>query len=308
MSLRYSIAKAILKMTGIKKIFGLPQDELVKKAEGYNKDREFKIPNDKKFIYGDIPVCGGKYHCLTIQQNKARKTKAILFFFGGGMIIGPDGGDVKTAAQFGVDSGRDVWFPYYPLCTKHSITETYEMVFDTYRKMVEVYGAENIVNLGFSSGGALAIGVCVHNNALGRPIPMPERIVACSPGCCPGSDEQLRKMQALNEKDIMVDVKFMANVRILMEHDNKDVPEYMISGTAGNFEGLPPIDFWYGSDEVLYACADDFKKACRDAAVPYTMTVGEGMCHCYPMVKLFPEGKRANEEICRRIKSEAITK
>lgn len=304
MSIQYSIAKAALKLSGYKKIFGLPQDELVKKAEGYNKSRDFKLPTDHKFIYGDIPVCDGKYHCLTIQQSQARTKKAILFFFGGGMIIGPDGGDVATAAAFGMDCGMDVWFPYYPLCTKHCIMDTYEMIFDTYRKMTEIYGAENITNLGFSSGGMLAIGVCLYNNALGQPLPMPSKIIACSPGCCPSSEEQLVKMQELDKKDVMVGVGFMSSIRSLMEHGRKDVPEYMLTGTTGDFTGLPSIDFWYGSDEVLYACADAFAGACENASVPYTLTVGEGMCHCYPMVKWFPEGKQANAAICRHIRGE----
>ena len=71
------------------------------------------------------------------------------------MIVGPDQGDIKTARDFAVRSGSDCWFPYYPLCTDHCITETYEMVLQCYREMAECYGAEHISLVGFSSGGAL---------------------------------------------------------------------------------------------------------------------------------------------------------
>lgn len=300
MSIQYSIAKSAFRLLGLKKMFQLPMDKLVIKAEHFNKNRDFQIPKNQKYIYGDVPVMNGKYHCLSIQKHQQRSKKAILFFFGGATIIGPDGDDVKCAAGYGADCDMDVWFPYYPLCTRNSISETYKMVFDTYRKMVDVYSAENITLLGFSSGAALAIGVCLYNKDLGSPLPMPRRIIACSPGCCPDSEEQLNKMKELSEKDIMVDVAFMENVRTLMKH-GENVPDYMISGTLGDFKGLPDIHFWYGSDEVLYACADNFAKACREGNVPYTLTVGKGMCHCYPMVSLFPEGKLAHEEICRKI-------
>ena len=53
------------------------------------------------------------------------------------MIVGPDQGDIKTARDFAVRSGSDCWFPYYPLCTDHCITETYEMVLQCYREMAE---------------------------------------------------------------------------------------------------------------------------------------------------------------------------
>ena len=68
----------------------------------------------------------------------------------------------------------------------------------------------------FSSGAALAIGVCLYNNTLDHPLPMPHRIVACSPGCCPDSNVQLNKMKELNAKDIMVDVAFMENVTFII--------------------------------------------------------------------------------------------
>lgn len=107
-------------------------------------------------------------------------------------------------------------------------------------------------------------------------------------------------MKELNAKDIMVDVAFMENVRTLMQH-GESVPDYMLSGTLGIFKGLPDIHFWYGSDEVLYACAENYVKACKAKNVTYTLNMGEGMCHCYPMVSFFPEGKSAHKEIRQKI-------
>ena len=91
-----------------------------------------------------------------------------------------------------------------------------------------------------------------------------------SPGCCPDSEAQLQKMKELNAKDIMVDAAFMENVRMIMRH-GEDVPEYMLSGTLGDFKGLPEIHFWYGSDEILYACAENFIKACKENHVNYML-------------------------------------
>lgn len=42
-------------------MFRLPLDELVMKAEQFNKNRNFQIPKNHKFIYGDIPIMNGKY-------------------------------------------------------------------------------------------------------------------------------------------------------------------------------------------------------------------------------------------------------
>ena len=53
--------------------------------------------------------------------------RAILYFFGGGMVIGPDKGDLPVMRKLMQDTGCDMWFPFYPLCTEHCITDTYDM-------------------------------------------------------------------------------------------------------------------------------------------------------------------------------------
>lgn len=84
-----------------------------------------------------------------------------------------------------------------------------------------------------------------------------------------------------------------------MQH-GESVPDYMLSGTLGNFKGLPDIHFWYGSDEVLYACAENFVKACKAENVTYTLNVGKGMCHCYPMVSFFQKGNQRIKKYARK--------
>lgn len=301
-SIQYRILSGAVRLSGMKKIFALPEDKLVKKIRLLNRKRGFQIPNNHKAIYSDRVIIE-KYHCLVIQPEKERKKKAVLFFFGGGMCIGPDQGDVKLAVNIANQTNSDVWFPYYPLCTDYSITETYEMCFQCYSEIIAIYGAGNVSLLGFSSGGALAIGMALHNNASGRPLPMPRQIIASSPGSVPLTKEEFTKMQKLNHRDLLIDAKFMRTVRSFMEH-GKNVPDYMLSGIQGDFSDLPHIYFYYGGDEVLSAEAEYFEDACLNARTPYTMTIEPGMCHCYAMQQSFPEGKHAFNEIMNLLKYE----
>ena len=103
------------------------------------------------------------------------------------------------------ETGCDVWFPFYPLCMEHCITETYAMVYECYRKMIALYGGGNVSTCGFSSGGALALGIAAHNNAQPEPLPQPRHIVAVSPGEVPWNDAEKARMQALNERDVSID-------------------------------------------------------------------------------------------------------
>ena len=150
-----------------------------------------------------------------------------------GMVIGPDKGDLPVMRKLSFETGCDVWFPFYPLCTEHCITESYAMVYECYRQMIELYGAGNVSTCGFSSGGALALGIAVHNNAQPEPLPQPRHIVAVSPGEVPWNPAEKARMRALNDRDVAIDYAFMVKVEKFMRHGQTDVPDYMISGSRG---------------------------------------------------------------------------
>ncbi len=96
-------------------------------------------------------------------------------------MLGSDKGDVSVAGKLAKETGCDVWFSYYQLCTDHCITESYDIAFECYRQMIGLYGVRNVSACGFSSGGTLAIGIA-YNNAIRGELPQPRHIVAVSPG------------------------------------------------------------------------------------------------------------------------------
>lgn len=295
MSVRYQIAKNLVRLTGMKKLFRLPQDELLKKAEQMNRKRQFRMPKDTKARYADRMILD--CHCLTMETQLQKSKRALLFLFGGGMLLGADSGDVKMARDVGRRSGRDVWLPYYPLCTGHSMLEATQMVYETYRQMLSEYAAADIAVLGFSSGAGLALDLITYINMQGNELPMPGRMVLSSPGTCPADEVELADMNALNCRDVLLDAAYMKTAGALMAHGDPNVPRELIYITQGDFTGAPLTHFYYGGDEVLSACAKPFAAAYDKVGAKYTMHIEPGMCHCYPMLTFFPEGKRACGEI-----------
>ena len=160
MSIFASILRSVYKLSGAKKAFALPEDALRKEIEKQNRHRGVFTPTDRKAYYETIAVNG--FPCLIVREHPKPSERAILYFFGGGMVIGPDKGDLPVMRKLCRDTGCDVWFPFYPLCMEHCITETYAMVYECYRKMITLYGGGNVSTCGFSSGGALALGVANH--------------------------------------------------------------------------------------------------------------------------------------------------
>ena len=88
MSIFAAILRIAYKISGAKKAFGLPEDELKKVIEKQNRSRGVFTPTDRKAHYETIHVNG--FPCLIVRENEKPSKRAILYFFGGGMVIGPD--------------------------------------------------------------------------------------------------------------------------------------------------------------------------------------------------------------------------
>ena len=127
MSIFAAALRAAYKLSGAKKAFALPEDEIRRVIEKQNRHRGVFVPTDRKAHYETVTVNG--FPCLIVREAPAPSRRAILYFFGGGMVIGPDRGDLPVMRKLAHDTGCDVWFPFYPLCTEHCITETYDMVY-----------------------------------------------------------------------------------------------------------------------------------------------------------------------------------
>ena len=174
------------------------------------------------------------YRLLSYQKNKSFAKEVVLYLFGRGMIKQPNKLDFKLAERIMEKTDKDVWFLFYPLCSEDvKVDKTYKVSFETYRLMTENYKAENISALGFSSGACLSLGIFLHNNALGRPLPMPGKIISVSPGGIPDvsldeNKEIWEKLNKLNRKDIMIEPTYIKTAREILKGD-EDLPEYMLS-------------------------------------------------------------------------------
>jgi len=299
----YKLTKAVVKAAKIRNsLIGTKEEVLAKAAKMNAKSRHFIMPTDNKAHYTDHLI-QEQYHCLEINIEKKRRDKAILFVFGGGMILGSDKGDVGLSRKIAEKTIADVWFPYYPLCHEHDMLENVQMIFECYVKMLTFYKPESIVFLGFSSGGALILDLITYINELndsGRTIPMPGMLIPISPGSIPVTEAEKSAIKALDKRDIMIPAEYMYTTREIMCH-GKDIPEIYLATAHGDFRNAPMTHFYYGSAETLYAFAPSYAESYRKAGSKCVIHVGKGMHHCYALQYFIPGCKPAFDEIMRLI-------
>ncbi len=299
MSIKYKILKRTVRLLNIKKAGSKPADEIIAIKKKQNKRLVIPKLNDTEIKCGRISVDGFTVLRMT-HRNKAKR--ANMFVIGGGMVTPPRPGSIKKTLKFAKETGLDLYIPYYPLCVDHPLTKAYEMIHDTYKKMLEEYSPENISLLGTSSGGNLALGLVAYINANHLDTPMPGYIMAISPGTCCADEEEWQRMLKLDKKDVAISSRYMKTAEEILRHGDANVPDYMVFLQKGDFTGCPFVTFIYGSDETLYAAAPSFERAMKKYGVSYEMIVGEGMFHCYPVFPIVKEAKEGWKEMVRLMK------
>ncbi len=299
MTLKYEILKRLVKAANIKKRWaGMTTEELLENRRKENAKNSIPALNDDGFDITVLQVTG----CPVLKLIHKEKTeRACLFIIGGGMISAPRPGSIKKALRFAKESGRDLFIPYYPLCTDYPITKAYEMIHETYKAMLAYYPAENISVLGTSSGGNLALGMVPYINDGHSEVPMPGYIMAISPGNCCETEEEWQRMLELDKKDVAIPAQYMKTAVEIMRH-GEDVPEYTLWLQRGDFTNCPKVTLIYGSDETLYACAPAIEGALKKYGADYEMIVGEGMFHCYPVFPIVKEAKEGWDMMVHLIK------
>ncbi len=299
MSIKYEILKRLVKAANIKKRWaGMSTEELLENRRKENAKNSIPELSDHDFNITILQVT----ECPVLKLiHKEKADKACLFIIGGGMISAPRPASIKKALRFAKESGRDLFVPYYPLCTDYPITKAYEMIHETYKTMLADYSPENISVLGTSSGGNLALGMVPYINDGHTDVPMPGYILAISPGNCCETEEEWQRMLELDKKDVAIPAQYMKTAVEIMRH-GEDVPEYTLWLQRGDFTNCPKVTLIYGSDETLYACAPAIEGALKKYGADYEMIVGKGMFHCYPVFPIVKEAKEGWNMMVRLIK------
>ena len=301
----YGLTKKAVKALNIKKsLIGTKEEVLARAAKMNEKNRHFIMPTDSKAHYTDHLI-QGQYHCVEINTAKSRKDKALLFVFGGGMILGSDKGDIGLSRKIAELTEHDVWFPYYPMCHDHDMLENVEMIFECYKKMLRFYKPENVVFLGFSSGGALILDLITYINERrdsGDDIPIPALLIPISPGSVPANDKERERLRRLDSRDMMIPASYMELAEDIMCH-GRNIPQKYTATAHGDFRNAPMTHFYYGSAETLYAFAPSYAASYQKAGARCVIHVGKGMHHCYAIQYYIPGCKKAFDEVIELIKN-----
>lgn len=276
--------------------------------------KEERIENDLKFLPSKNDV---EYHLpkgfrfnknsreglfeqmKVFHLNPDEEKFALIYLHGGGYVRQPRRHHLmflKKLAKY----NKNVIVPIYPKGPNHHPDEVYALLTKFYLNTLEKY--QNVILMGDSSGGGLALGLTEYFKEKGYSLP--KCLILMSPWCDltlenPLLDKYQKVEPLINYKEERVWAKCWAK--------DMDLKNYMVSPMFGNLNGLPKIFLFVGERELLYPDTIKLNQLLKESDVDVNLIIGKGMNHVYQIYPI-PEARKALKQINLIIKNEKSDK
>lgn len=295
-----TIANQLVKAMGIKRRLervAAADDDPERMAELVAKLRRTDRPEPpgrlrRKWDVESVDVGGHPLHLLTGRLGRRRRT--ILYLHGGGYMFGPFPTEWAACHRVAEATGSDFALLVYPKAPEHEAPETIDVTMQAYNFIEDRYGSENVVLMGTSAGGALALALLAHLRDAGRPVPAAAVLIS------PGVDMTLpESVEHLAADDVLLPVAYVRSAGKLYAGSlGADHPD--VSPTNGDLAGLPPLQLFAGTAEILHPSLMTFVERARAAGGDVEVIEGEGQQHTWPLGPT-PDGRAALRQVAEFI-------
>ena len=286
MSVKYTIIKAAFRILPVQQMMAKPYEDLLKMFK--TADAKPKIPRLENPDFTVETCTVREFPVLTISHKK-KADSLCIYVVGGGMLKYPKPSQAKSMLSLAKETNRNVWLPYFPLAPQHDLFDALDMLYETYKKALEYYPAENIAFLGGSSGAAMVLWLMTLINKRGEGFPMPGKIALSSPGSALTPEERTRA-EELNKSDLIMSTTALDHIFTGMA-GGKELPEEFSYAQRGIYDGVKDVYLSYGGDEVFSAAADSTAERLRVYGANVTLEIAEGLYHAYAAMPLVKEAE-----------------
>ncbi len=255
-----------------------------------------KIPKNVSIEPLDID---GLYSEWLTPRNSP-SNKAILYFHGGGYVIGNAQAHRAIVAKFTKGSGIKALVFNYALAPEKPFPNGLNDAIKAYQYLLSNgFNHQDIIFMGDSAGGGLVLATLL---ALKKDaIELPAGAVTLSPWT-----DLTHKSESLKTNIDKDPLTWHDSWTDFAVHycGKKDPSNPLISPIYGDLSGLPALQIYAGSDELLRDDSIRFAQKAKESGVSVDITIGDGMIHCYPAcANMFTEATEAKNRICAFIQN-----
>lgn len=230
---------------------------------------------------------------FTVSVPQSRADKAILFFHGGGYILGSTLSCQEFLSRVARACRATAVSVEYRLAPEAPFPAALEDGVAAYRYALEQYGdASNIVVGGESAGGGLALSTVL--SALEQELPAPSSVFGFSPWVDMEMTGATAKPGAVDDPTVAVEMlQLMQSLYIAEQPGNP-----LASPLNADLGGMPPMFLAAGTREVLYDDSVRLANKAIQAQVPVQFEPGYGLAHIWPLIApKAPESDRVLQKL-----------
>ncbi|TJV03502.1 MAG: steryl acetyl hydrolase [Mesorhizobium sp.] len=222
---------------------------------------------------------------------RAGERKRILYLHGGAYVFEITPYHWHLIADMADRLGYAVTVPIYPIAPEHDFHAMFGMVGDVYRQMLDETDPEDIVFMGDSAGGNMAVVLTMM--AAEQGLPPPSRHVLISPGL----DVSLANPAVFEAERNDPWLGIAGGREAIRLYSAGMLPtDWHISPVYGDLSVLPKTLLLTGSRDLLTPDNLIFAQKARSAGVEVELVYEEGMFHVWPLIDM-PESRRARQHI-----------
>ncbi len=241
----------------------------------------FSVPSGwryEKFSVGGVSV-------ENLTNNKAKKSARVVLQLHGGGYVGALSDLYRALAvkQAVVTNAREVYMVDYRIAPENIYPAALEDAVTVYSYLAKKFGAENLILIGDSAGGNLALELCIYlkeNN-----LSQPAVLILNSPWTTMETDLPSR---SFNDKDKILGSEinpFMSGAVLNHKYSGDlNVNDYHVSPIYADLHGLPPTLVQIGGYELFRDEGIALLKKAAEDNLNITLTVYSEMSHDFAMI------------------------
>ena len=179
-----------------------------------------------------------------VEQNDNKKY--IVYFHGGSYVAEATQNHWTFLENIVKDTGYTVIMPDYPLTPKYHYQDVFNMVEPLYKEIVETVGSENVILMGDSAGGGLALGL--YEKMAEGTVSLPVKTILISPWLDVRLENE--KIQEIEKRDTILN-KEALRVAGIAYAGNDGINSYLVNPIDGDMSTLHNIKIFIGTEDIL---------------------------------------------------------
>jgi epsilon-lactone hydrolase len=289
-SLLSRLVERLLPLTGYKRAFA--SEEALRRRIARQRRSDPALPSRRlrrRVVVEEAALNGSRI--FTIAPSGAKSGMHILYLHGGAFVFNITAFHWTLVTRLVRHAGCTVVVPLYPLAPEYCWKDAFDVVVPLHEQLVARVGRENLIVMGDSAGGGMALSLAQQLRDAARPLPA--RLILVSPGLDMTFSDP--RQPELAKRDRMLDIPGLLAAGRWYAGDLSPA-DPKISPLFGSLAGLPPMAVFTGTHDLLNSDAHRLKAKAAQEGASLAFFEYEGMFHVWPAAPI-REARQAIGEI-----------